>query len=104
MDSHLILQQYIRYAKTIIRITKMPEENPLRPEYYNPDHTYEPIKVIKSWALGFNLGNTLKYIARPRKAKDTTKRVEDLGKAMTYLQFEIDNLLEDTQIDKILGD
>lgn len=82
----------------------MPEENPLRPEYYSPDSTYEPKKVIRSWGLGFNLGNTLKYIARPKKAETVAKRVEDLGKAITYLQFEIDNLLEDEKIDKILGE
>lgn len=50
---------------------------------------YEAIKVIEAWQLGFNLGNTVKYIARaPHKGT----HVEDLKKARFYLDREITNL------------
>lgn len=35
------------------------------PDHYGgEDNPYEAIKVIEAWDLGFNLGNTVKYIAR----------------------------------------
>lgn len=56
--------------------------------YGGKDNTYEAIKVIRAWNLGFSLGNTIKYISRAGK-KDPSKRIEDLKKAMWYLQEEI---------------
>jgi len=50
----------------------------------------EVIDVIEDWALGFCLGNVVKYIARAGK-KDPAKRKEDLKKALWYLQREIQN-------------
>lgn len=50
---------------------------------YNP---YEAIKVIEAWGLGFNLGNTVKYIAR---AEHKGATVQDLEKARWYLDREI---------------
>lgn len=58
------------------------------PQHYGGDSVYETIKVIEAWKLGFNLGNTLKYISRAGKKGD---RIEDLKKALWYLQREIDN-------------
>jgi hypothetical protein len=55
--------------------------------------TYEAIKVITAWGLGFNLGNTVKYIVRAGK-KDPTKLIEDLKKARFYLDYEIKQLEE----------
>ena len=63
----------------------------------NPDHyggaenIYEAIKVIENWKLDFHLGNTVKYISRAGK-KDPTKEIEDLKKAMFYLERKIKNL------------
>ena len=63
----------------------------------NPDHyggaenPYEAIKVIENWSLDFHLGNTVKYISRAGK-KDPTKEIEDLKKAMFYLDRKIKNL------------
>ena len=54
--------------------------------YGGGDNPYEAIKVIEAWKLGFNLGNTTKYISRAGKKGD---RVEDLEKALFYLQREI---------------
>jgi len=63
----------------------------------HPDHyggasnVYEAIKVIDAWDLGFCLGNTVKYISRAGK-KDPIKEIEDLKKAMFYLQHHIETL------------
>jgi hypothetical protein len=46
--------------------------------------TYEAIKVIEAWELGFHLGNTVKYICRAGK-KDPRAKLEDLRKAKWYL-------------------
>lgn len=58
--------------------------------YGGRDNPYEAIKVIRAWDLGFSLGNTIKYISRAGK-KDPSKRLEDLRKAMWYLEEEISN-------------
>lgn len=52
------------------------------PHYGGGDITYEPIKVIEAWELGFHLGNVVKYIARAGK-KDAL--LQDLKKASWYL-------------------
>lgn len=61
------------------------------PQHYGgEDNTYEAIKVIEDWGLNFNLGNTVKYIAR--KGKKSNNDLEELKKAKWYLQREIDKL------------
>lgn len=59
------------------------------PAHYGGDTTYEVIKVIEAWGLGFNLGNAVKYLARAGK-KDPARELEDLAKALWYLQRQID--------------
>ena len=56
--------------------------------YGGADNTYETIRVIEAWGLGFALGNAVKYISRAGKKGD---RLTDLKKAKWYLQREIDN-------------
>lgn len=58
------------------------------PEYYslNP----EPVKVIDSWNLSFELGNTLKYIARA--GRKTPDPIKDLKKARHYIDLEIERI------------
>lgn len=63
------------------------------PAHYGGDTTYEAIKVIEAWGLGFHLGNTVKYISRAGK-KDQMKELEDLEKASWYLQRYINELKE----------
>jgi hypothetical protein len=63
--------------------------NPLH--YGGADNPYEAIKVIEAWELDFHLGNTVKYISRAGK-KETDKELQDLKKALWYLQRRIDNL------------
>ena len=60
------------------------------PKHYNMGK-YEAIDVIEDWNLGFNLGNTIKYISRAGH-KDKDKTIEDLKKSLWYLQREIANL------------
>lgn len=60
------------------------------PEHYKPG-TYEVINVIEAHELNFNRGNVLKYLLRAgAKSKDT--EVEDLQKAIWYLNREIDRI------------
>jgi hypothetical protein len=61
------------------------------PPHYGGDTTYEAIKVIDAWGLGFCLGNTVKYIARAGR-KDPCQTVQDLEKAAWYLRHEIERL------------
>lgn len=64
------------------------------PPHYGGDTTYEVIKVIEAWGLGFHLGNSVKYIARAGK-KDPAKELEDLEKARWYLVRRIHQLRGD---------
>lgn len=65
-------------------------ENINHPKHYGGgDDPYEAIKVIEAWGLGFNLGNTLKYISRSGKKGDF---LQDLEKAAWYLNREIEKL------------
>jgi hypothetical protein len=61
----------------------------------NPAHYkgrgMESIEVIEGFDLGFHLGNAVKYILRAGKKGD---RVEDLRKAIWYLNREIINSTE----------
>ena len=67
----------------------MPTSAVEHPAHYGgADNPYEAIKVIEAWGLGFNLGNTVKYVSRAGKKGDA---LEDLKKAAWYLQREIDN-------------
>ena len=62
------------------------------PQHYGgKDNVYEAIKVIDAWDLGFSLGNTIKYISRAGK-KNQTKELEDLKKALWYLNHHIETL------------
>lgn len=62
------------------------------PKHYGGENnTYEAIKVIEAWDLDFHLGNTVKYISRAGK-KNPDKELEDLKKALWYLERKINNL------------
>lgn len=59
--------------------------------YGGADNPYEAIKVIEAWGLGFNLGNTVKYVAR---AEHKGATIQDLEKARWYLDREIQNRIK----------
>lgn len=58
----------------------------IRPDYYKSGGL-EAFDVIDAFDLDFNLGNAFKYIARAGKKDD---KIEDLRKAVTYLNREIE--------------
>lgn len=68
---------------------KMENDNVNHPSHY-ADGKIEVIDFIEDKKLGFNLGNTVKYISRAGK-KNPDKYVEDLQKAAWYLNREIEN-------------
>lgn len=80
-----------------VKIIKTTDENTivsksiLDPPYYIEGRKYEPRKVIADWGLSFNLGNAVKYISRGGRKKTSTK-VEDLMKAIHYIEFEIEEI------------
>lgn len=79
----------MQIEKQQLKFNKM--ENVNHPNHYKgKDNPYEVIKVIDAWELGFSLGNAIKYIGR---ANAKGKKIEDLQKAIWYIQHEIDGLL-----------
>lgn len=64
-------------------------DNVNHPKHYTEGRKYETIDVIEDWNLGFNLGNTVKYISRAGRKDDI---VQDLEKARFYLDREIQRL------------
>lgn len=78
---------YKEFPKTF---QKDSEKNIEHPNHYRPG-TYEAINVINAWKLNFSLGNAVKYICRAGH-KDPNKEIEDLKKALFYIQSEIDRI------------
>lgn len=67
------------------------------PAYYGgADNPCEVIKVVEEWKLDFHLGNAVKYIARAGK-KDADKTIEDLQKAIWYIQRKIEKAKQGTE-------
>lgn len=65
------------------------------PSHYNSGNI-ETIEIIKDqgWTQGFCLGNAIKYITRAGK-KDPFKTIEDLEKAVWYINYYIRSLKEE---------
>jgi hypothetical protein len=64
------------------------------PDHYGgKENQYEVVKVCENWGLDKDayLFNVVKYVARAGK-KDTDKELEDLTKALWYLNRKIENL------------
>lgn len=61
--------------------------------YGGEDNVYEVIKVCEAWELDKDayLFNVVKYVARAGK-KDKNKELEDLKKALFYLERKVQNL------------
>ena len=76
----------INYAdyKAQYMTTAPTDFNPIEPHYYKTDLT----DFIEQHELNFQRGNALKYIVRAGK-KDSSKEIEDLQKAIWYIQKEI---------------
>ena len=61
--------------------------------YGGKENLYEVVKVCEAWDLDKDayLFNVVKYVARAGK-KDTDKELQDLKKALWYLNRKIENL------------
>ena len=66
---------------------------------YNEGNKYEPKDVIRDWNLNFNLGSALKHLSTYSK-KSKQNAMEDLLKAKTYINFEIEALNEELEASK----
>ena len=70
-----------------LRVPKPEQVN--HPSHYGGENNpYEAIKVIEAWELNLCLGNVVKYVARAGKKQS---KLEDLKKALWYLEREISN-------------
>lgn len=78
-------QELLRHLKTKMEMVNHPQH------YGGENNTYEAIKVIEAWNLDFCLGNAVKYISRAGK-KDVSKELEDLNKAVWYLNRRIEQI------------
>lgn len=70
------------------------------PAHYTEGRNYEPRKVIADWGLNFNLGNAVKYLARAGRKGD---KIEDLRKAIQYIEFEIDECSKHSEYEELLN-
>ena len=78
-----------------------------KPSHYN-QHSIQPVVIIEDFELGFLLGNSFKYVTR---CKYKGKEVEDLGKAINYIDLHLSstkknkiNRYSDLDISKILSE
>ena len=60
------------------------------PKHYNHGK-FEVIDVIEDWEVDFHIGNVIKYVSRAGRKNDDTE-IQDLKKALWYLQRKIDIL------------
>lgn len=67
-------------------------DNVNHPPHYCDGRKYEPVEVILDWELDFLLGNALKYISRTGRKGSDEDAIEDLEKAVWYIQKRIDVL------------
>lgn len=71
--------------------TAKPTESVNHPHHYHAESGLEVIDIIEAWKLNFNRGNALKYIARAGH-KDPARELEDLKKALWYIQRELQRI------------
>jgi hypothetical protein len=66
--------------------------------YGGKDNVYEVVKVCEAWGLDKDayIFNVVKYVARAGK-KDTDKELQDMKKALWYLNRKIERLENENQ-------
>lgn len=83
-------------SKSTAKITKIttskPKEKVDHPAHYNKGKI-EVIDAIEDWELNFSRGNAVKYVARAG-LKDKETEIEDLQKAVWYIEREIKRLVQ----------
>ena len=86
--------EYCWHSSMFDGLADEPTESPTtsdavsHPSHYNVGKI-EVIDFIEDKKLNFNLGNAVKYIARCQYKVGGTKRIEDLEKAVWYIQHQI---------------
>lgn len=89
ISANTFLEPLVKFQRRMRKsLNDLPVDNVSHPAHYCYGK-YEPKDVIRDWGLNFNKGNALKYIARAGKKND---EIEDLQKAIQYLEFEIEYL------------
>lgn len=90
MNEHKVAEDVARLAQLLNGEAR--DKAVSHPTHYNMGGI-EVIDAITAWGFGegFNKGNAIKYIARAGR-KDKTTEVQDLKKAIQYLEFEIERL------------
>lgn len=81
---------------------KAVEESVNHPPHYGGDTPYEVIKVLLAWEkmfprLTWDVLTAIKYLPRAGE-KDPKKEIEDIEKAIWYLQNKVRNLKNDTRL------
>ncbi len=71
--------------------TNKQQDDPVNPPPHYTDGKIEVIDFIEDKNLNFHRGNAVKYIARAGK-KDKSREIEDLQKAVWYIDREIKRL------------
>lgn len=86
-----MLIYYVRMLKKKMMENKEMVNHPNH--YGGEDNVYEVVKVCEAWGLDKDayLFNVVKYVARAGK-KYSDKELQDLKKALWYLQRKINNL------------
>ncbi len=75
----------------------MEKEKVNHPSHYNKGK-FEVIDVVEDWNMNFSRGNAIKYIARAG-AKDD--EIQDLKKALWYINREIERLTKEREEEKM---
>lgn len=98
-----IYEEPLKRWQTDILIDKNlnpPVNDPVNHPSHYTDGKIEVIDFIEDKKLGFHLGNAVKYISRAGK-KDPAKTIEDLKKAIWYIQRQIDVLNNEKQMETV---
>jgi hypothetical protein len=60
----------------------------MKVKHYAEGRLYEPVNVIRDWELNFNLGSAVKYISRLGRKGTYKDALNDITKAIDYLEDE----------------
>lgn len=93
-DFELETEEKAKEEKKPQVVSTMPKDNPVSHPSHYTDGKIEVIDFIEDKGLNFNRGNAVKYLCRAGK-KDPAKEVEDLEKAVWYINHEIERLKGD---------
>ncbi len=83
----------VKGCKAKKKCGKCPNSKVDHPSHYNTGRV-EVIDAIESWDLAFNDGNAVKYIARHKYKGEP---IQDIEKAIWYLERHLSNLKKESQ-------